>query len=396
MNKIRNPHSRNGVHHSMRRSDRIKKKQPKAQNIIPIKKSSKKVVEGEQHTLVAKAKRGGFYDVHYKKLLLIPFAILIFALLSIGLKYATTGEFINKGISLEGGILITVPTETVSSEELANVLSQQFPQNDIESRVLEERGQQIAVTISTNIEADETHTATLLNLIEEKTGLDQELYSVETIGSSLGDAFFKQTIKSLFIAFLFMGLVVFLYFGYEKDIKVYAAIATVLAGIFMYSSHSLLTIISLVIGVGLLITYAKYSIPSLAVILAAFSDIMVTLAVTNIIGLKISTAGIAAFLMLIGYSVDTDILLSTRVLKRKGGTVYDRIMTAVSTGLTMNITTMAAVIIALIFAKSETITQIMTILLIGLVADMINTWFQNTGILRWHLEKKEKNKEVKA
>ncbi len=36
----------------------------------------------------------------------------------------------------------------------------------------------------------------------------------------------------------------------------------------------------------------------------------------------------------------------------------------------------------------ETIIQIMTILLVGLIVDMINTWLQNVGILRWHLEKK--------
>jgi preprotein translocase subunit SecF len=70
--------------------------------------------------------------------------------------------------------------------------------------------------------------------------------------------------------------------------------------------------------------YFRSIAPSLAVILEAFSDIIVTLAIFNLTGIKLSTAGIAAFLMLIGYSVDTDILLSTRVLKRKDGTVMER------------------------------------------------------------------------
>jgi len=56
-------------------------------------------------------------------------------------------------------------------------------------------------------------------------------------------------------------------------------------------------------------------VPSSCVILAAVSDIISTIAVTNLLGLKMSTAGIAALLMLIGYSVDTDILLTTKVLK---------------------------------------------------------------------------------
>jgi len=139
--------------------------------------------------------------------------------------------------------------------------------------------------------------------------------------------------------------------------------------------------------------YFINSIPSLAVILSAFSDIIITLAIVNIVGMKLSTAGIAAFLMLIGYSVDTDILLSTKVLKTREGSILNRIFIAMKTGLTMSVTTMAAITVALIFAQSEVLKQIMTILLIGLLIDLINTWIQNAGILRWYMEKKTKNHE---
>jgi preprotein translocase subunit SecF len=114
----------------------------------------------------------------------------------------------------------------------------------------------------------------------------------------------------------------------------------------------------------------------------------VTLAVISLLDVKLGTAGIAAFLMLIGYSVDTDILLSTRVLRGKEGSVYDRIKSAISTGLLMNVTTLVAIIVALTITQSEIIAQIMTILLVGLLVDVINTWIQNAGILRWYAEKK--------
>ena len=169
-------------------------------------------------------------------------------------------------------------------------------------------------------------------------------YSIETLGPSLGASFFKQTMIAIVIAFVFMALVVFWYF--------------------------------------------RTFVPSSAVVLAAFSDILVTLAVVDLFGMKISSAGIAAFLMLIGYSVDTDILLSTRVLKKKEGSVMSRIHSAMRTGLTMNLTTMAAVSIALILSNSQTISQIMTIILIGLFVDMVMTWIQNVAILRLYLEKK--------
>ena len=93
--------------------------------------------------------------------------------------------------------------------------------------------------------------------------------------------------------------------------------------------------------------------------------------------------------MLIGYSVDTDILLSTRVLKRTEGTVFERILGAMRTGLIMSGTTITAFIVVLLFTQSEVLKQIMLILLIGLLVDLINTWLQNAGIIRWYAEKKK-------
>ena len=57
--------------------------------------------------------------------------------------------------------------------------------------------------------------------------------------------------------------------------------------------------------------------------------------------------------------------------------------------MTMNMTTLVAIGIALVVSKSPTLTEIMTILFIGLIVDMINTWLQNAGILRWYANKKE-------
>jgi len=370
----------------MRRSERIKRKR-RAQKITPVKKKQR--VQKQEKVVVEKAKRGGWYDVHYKKLLIIPFLMLVASFVIIGLQVVRTGDFIHRGVSLKGGVMITIPTDSLDALSLNEELRSAFPGADIEVRTLEEAGSQVALVVSADITPDDQAVVDrFIHEVSVITGVPKDEFSVETIGSSLGATFFQQTMKALFIAFLFMGLVVFLYFGEVTKVKVVASIASLFAGVFMYSGSLVLNIIAIIIGVGLIVTYAKYSIPSVAVILAAFSDIVVTLAVIDVMGVKLSTAGIAAFLMLIGYSVDTDILLSTRVLKRAGGSVFDRVMSAVKTGLTMNFTTLAAVVVALIFAESEVITQIMTILLIGLIADMINTWFQNVGILRWHLERK--------
>ena len=287
------------------------------------------------------------YENQYKKLLIIPFAILLLAFIQIGYQLAATGDFIHRDVSLKGGVTVTIPTEQeIDILMLENAVSLEFPNNDVAVKSISQFGFQTGVIVEADISQEEANK--LLDSIKRNIGkeLNENDYSVEIVGSSLGASFFRETISALGIAFVFMAIVVFLYF--------------------------------------------RTFVPSAAVILAAFSDMVVTLAIVNLLEVKISAAGIAAVLMLIGYSVDTDILLTTRVLKRKEGTEMERVYGAINTGIMMTLTTLAAVTIGLIFTQSEVIRQIMIILFIGLFADLINTWIQNVGILRLYLEKKAK------
>jgi preprotein translocase subunit SecF len=287
------------------------------------------------------------YGKNYKKLLIIPFSLLLIAILIIGFKVATTGEFINRDVSLKGGVTVTIPTDQeIDIFQLKAALSLKFPNNDVSTKSLSQFGTQVGIIVEVDIGEES------VNKLIEDTGNELKLdltdkdYSIEIVGSSLGASFFREIITALLIAFLLMALVIFIYF--------------------------------------------RTFVPSAAVILAVFSDILITVSIVNLLGMKVSTAGIAAFLMLIGYSVDTNILLSTRVLKRKEGTENERFLGAFKTGITMSLTTLVAISMALIFTQSEVIRQIMTILLIGLVIDVINTWIQNVGILKMYLQRKNR------
>lgn len=296
------------------------------------------------------------YEKEYKKLFIIPILLLVLAIGQIGYQMATTGDFISKGVSLKGGMTLTVHTgDEYDLKSLRSNLLDTFPSSDFDVRTLASAGRQTAITIEADLDVeDNAQIEKFMAEVSKYVGfeLNDDNSNLEAIGSSLGDSFFKDTITAVLIAFVFMGIVVFLYF--------------------------------------------RTPAPSGAVILAAFSDIVITIAIINIFNVKLSTAGIAAFLMMIGYSVDTDILLSVRVLKKKDGTVMDRIYDAMKTGLTMNLSTMAAITIALFVSQSVILKQIMLILLIGLFVDLINTWIQNVAIIRWYLEKKGNKKGSKA
>ncbi len=302
--------------------------------------------------LKMKAKIKHIYEHHYKKLLIFPFLLIVLAFVQIIVQYSVTGDFVNKGISLKGGSIITLEYQPeINAEEMETFLKEKFPLAVISVRTVSSAGKITSIAIDSDAQ-ESSEINSLLMVIKEKMSaegrtVNEDEFSVETVGSSLGSSFFKQTALALLIAFILMGIVVVIYF--------------------------------------------RNLVPSLAVILAGASDILVTLAIFNLTGIKLSTAGIAAFLMLIGYSVDTDILLTTRVLKRQGETMA-KVYGAIKTGLTMTLTTLAVVLVALIFVQSEIIKQIMLILFIGLIVDMVMTWIQNVGILRIYLERKNKTK----
>ena len=131
-------------------------------------------------------------------------------------------------------------------------------------------------------------------------------------------------------------------------------------------------------------------VPSCAVVLSAFADMVNDPAqMVNVVGISLSLGTTAALLMLIGYSVDSDILLTTRVLKRQGK-LNDKLTGAFHTGIIMTSTTLAAVTMLLIVSwavQVEVVEEISAVLLMGLIFDILNTWLTNVGILKWYVLK---------
>lgn len=133
-------------------------------------------------------------------------------------------------------------------------------------------------------------------------------------------------------------------------------------------------------------------IPTLAIIISLIFDILAGLTGMALLGIPLSIITIPTLLMLIGYSVDTDIMLTARLLKNKTGTNGERATTSMKTGLTMTITTLAALSSMVLFSyffQIDVIFNIAIILLFGLLGDIVATWFMNAPILLWFLEAKK-------
>lgn len=332
-----------------------------------------------------------FYDKNYKKLLIIPAVLLIISLISIFIFYSQTGDVFNKDVSLTGGTTVTLFTEK-SSDELSDFLSEKL--QDYEVRALSDNtGTQTSVSVV----VQEEQTQALEEALEEFLGepLTQDNSSVETTSSSLSADFFKQLMVAIFIAFFWMAGVVFLIFAKGRKIKIISfilniALGVLLGALFIKGVFLLNAVIVIALMIALVYIYIKNSVPSFAVMLSAFADLTMTLALVNFLGIKISTAGIVAFLMIIGYSVDTDVLLTTRILQRKNS-ANKELFEAFKTGTTMTLTSIVAVATALIVVSpfGSVLNQIFSVLLIGLGFDLFNTWVTNASILKWYSEVKQ-------
>lgn len=371
-----------------------------------------------------------WYNKNYKKLLILPLILVILSLCYMVYFYNQNGDFLMRDVSLKGGTSITLPTE-IPASDFKNKLGEILGEVEVRSLTDNSGKQTHLILISSENKEKIIEAVDLAFSIK----ITEENSSIEFTEGNLGNEFYKQLMTSVFFAFLLMALVVFITFGKSKIIKVYSTILTLISmkltfptigqisffvilgilfsffyGLFVSKSpRDKLILILLLISSSViylfpfysliflvcaicLMLYSFYSAPSIAVLTAVFADILFTLVTVNILGIKLSSGGIIAFLMLIGYSVGTDVLLTSRVLRRRNESVNSACLGAFKTGIMLTLTAIASILAGLLFVyRFETVlNQIFLIILIGLAYDIFNTWFTNVLIIKWYAESRDK------
>jgi preprotein translocase subunit SecF len=272
-------------------------------------------------------------DKYWKVLMWVT---IVFLVVSVGVllsNIATTGSFLKRDIDLSGGKLITVQVQDADVEQVKAMLPY--------ANVRLTTGLTKNLLVEIPFDADETSVIEELGTIVTFSSEP----SVRSVGPALGSLFFQQAQLALVAAFILMAITVFLVF--------------------------------------------RSPVPSSIVLLAALTDIVGTIAVLSFLGIPLSLPVLAALLTLIGYSVDTDILLTNELVKGRAG-MQAGFRHAAKTGLTMTTTTLVALAAMYFVSGSYVIEQIAIVLFIGLIIDMPATWLTNAGVLRWWLERKNK------
>jgi preprotein translocase subunit SecF len=133
-------------------------------------------------------------------------------------------------------------------------------------------------------------------------------------------------------------------------------------------------------------------VPSFAIVFGATNDILIALGAMGLFGIPLGLASVGGLLMLLGYSIDTDMLSAIRVLKRTDSTPEGRAFSSMKTGMTMTLTAIISFSILLVVsyvAFIPTYYEISAVVLVGLIADLATTWLANLPIILWYKKRKE-------
>ena len=263
-----------------------------------------------------------------RQLAMVPLAILGLALLVIAVWYVMFGVPVDLGIAFTGGTEVRFTADDDLSE-----VRETFSGTEFDSVQSTAGGGTYILTT----QAEDT-----TDIESAAEGAGYEIEQVQQRSATFGTNSQRQALLGLVVAFAGMSALVFVLF--------------------------------------------RTFIPSIAVVVSAFSDIMIPVALMNILDIPLTLGSVAALLMLIGYSVDSDILLNNHVLRRRGG-FYESAYRAMQTGITMTLTSIAAMIVMTIVATFfgiPLLPEIGLILVFGLTADLMNTYMLNLSLLRWY------------
>ncbi|GAB7018099.1 protein translocase subunit SecF [Halostagnicola bangensis] len=284
----------------------------------------------------------GYFDVpeieytrySNRQLAAVPLALLAVALLILSGGYVVYGTPVELGMDFAGGTELTV--ETSDSESAVEAAFEEEPES------IQTTGATDQYIVQFTSEDQQALTDQAEQNLAPADGNDEVVQEVSSTSASFGEEAQQTALLGVVAAFVGMSVIAFLLF--------------------------------------------RTFVPSIAIVLSAFSDLVIPLAFMNLANIPLTLGTVAGLLMLIGYSVDSDILLNNHVLRR-GGDFYESTHRAIRTGVTMTVTSMMAMLVMAIAATImgvDLLASIGTILFIGLAADLMNTYMLNLSLLRWY------------
>ncbi|MCC7552412.1 hypothetical protein KO317_01975 [Candidatus Micrarchaeota archaeon] len=363
------------------------------------------------------------YEQDYKKLMVLPILLIIISLFFI--------PQIKVGIDFKGGTIITLYSDyTIQTENLENDLLQagislhsvkQFKTTlgnvveiEIENEELIYEAEQLRSDFSNIFE----NVSRLESYVAQTNGENQTIINEYTNERSKADkiannlfklsGYTEKTAEQAESTNELKSLVTKAYLNIKSDYE--DKLDSILKSNVNYSSITVdivspslsskfiekatfVTVIAIVFAVILSFIVFRDIMPSLLVLTGAAADIIICLGAMGLFQIPFTLPSFAALLMMLGFSLDTDMLLTMRMLKQHEGTPKERAYEAMKTGATMSLTdfiAFVALFVLAIMTNISTYYEISAIAICGLIGDIIATWLFNAVILLIYLEKTKK------
>ncbi|MFB6145772.1 MAG: protein translocase subunit SecF [Candidatus Nanohaloarchaea archaeon] len=274
----------------------------------------------------------------FDKWVAVPVILFLLSVGVLGFNYAIQGQIVKKGLDFTGGTEVQFH---VDGDFRTQDIKQLFASNGFPGSEAVRQSTQNETALVVRVPPPPLNETQAQNIMENG-GYSVSVESIRSISAAVSGQFFQQAVLAFVMAFTIMSLTIFIAF--------------------------------------------RDAVPSGAVIAAALGDITFALAGMSLLGIPLTLGSLAALLMLIGYSVDTDILLSTRVLKRSRKPLKKRVWGSVKTGVTMSSGGIAGFtilyIVSMMIVGPSDLSDIAAVMVMGLLADMPFTWFGNAVVLK--------------
>lgn len=273
-----------------------------------------------------------------RQLIAIPLALMIF-LGAIAIAAIAFGAF-PMSRDFEGGSLIRVQGEDLPASAIELAVEDLLGGGADTERI--ENG----LDISTDNALDDVGKLLVKEMFSDQFGISESEVNIETMGPTITSIYSEQARNAIIGAFVAMGIIIFIAFRHR-------------------------------ISIG-------------AILLAVGLDMLGVFGCMALFGVELSLASVAGILMLIGYTVDTNILLTTRVLKRVGGEPREQVVDAMRTGLMMSGSTLIPLFALNLLTTAPELYQLTAVLIFGIIIDIFNTWFLNGTIISRYAERQRR------
>lgn len=271
-----------------------------------------------------------------RQLIVIPLAIIAIlttSLIVLGIPLST--DFRESGLMRVRG-LENVPDAGAVEIAVENLLGYNADVNITKN----------GLDIGTNNVLGENEILLVKSMFSSQFGIPENSVTVESRGATITSIYSEQAVKAMIGAFVAMGIIILIVFQRR------------------------ITVGSILLAVGL--------------------DLLGVFGCMALFRVELSLASVAGMLMLIGYAVDTNILLTTRVLKRVGGEPRERVVDAMRTGMMMSGSTLIPLFALNLLTTAPQLYELTAVLIFGIIIDIFNTWFLNAAIIMRHVERRKR------